>query len=234
MKKTGLLLFLLIWMTGSVHVYSFSEKQITALGDSIPYGYHLTPVNKQPSPYAFPYLIGEKGNMVVNNLSVPGLTSGELLQELKTNKVVREAVADSDYILLYIGGNDLLNFLKKNDNLQGVDLEKAAPVIRDLIYNVYSTILEIDALSDGEILVYNLYNPYPAASDQLSAPLSYINQQYQSLVQLVRHFASVTLIDAYGAFAGHPEYIIERDVHPNKKGQEKLAELGWNQLKNKR
>ncbi|MYL20446.1 SGNH/GDSL hydrolase family protein [Halobacillus litoralis] len=232
MKKIGLLLFLLLWMTGSAHVYS-SEKQITALGDSIPYGYQLTPGNKQASPQAFPYLIGEKSGMAVHNLSVPGLTSGELLQELKTNKAVRKTVADSDYVLLYIGGNDLLNFLKQNDPGHGVDLEKAAPVIRNLIYNVYSTILEIDALTDGEIFIYNLYNPYPAASDQLNAPLAYINKQYQSLVQLVRHFASVTLLDAYEVFDGHPEYIIERDVHPNKKGQEKLAELGWNQLKKK-
>lgn len=214
-----------------IQVFGFNEKRLVAIGDSIPYGYNLTEDNKKPPKEAFPYLIGSEKDMEVTNLSIPGLTSAELYKAVKYNKLFRESLKNSDYVIVYIGGNDLLNIVKKNGGLDGLKLEDAAPVIRDLIYNVYSTILEIDELTDGKILVYNIYNPYPAAGDQLSTPLSYINKQYASLIQLLKHFASVSLINAYKAYNGHPEYILEGDVHPTIKGQKVLAEISLKHIK---
>lgn len=231
MKKIWLLMLIMVLIISPIEVFGFNEKRLVAIGDSIPYGYNLTKDNKNPPKEAFPYLIGSKKDMEVTNLSIPGLTSKELLKAVKYNKLFRESLKNSDYVIVYIGGNDLLNIVKKNGGLDGLKLEDAAPVIRDLIYNVYSTILEIDELTDGKILVYNIYNPYPAAGDQLSTPLSYINKQYASLIQLLKHFASVSLINAYKAYNGHPEYILEGDVHPTKKGQKVLAEISLKHIK---
>ncbi|WP_226581818.1 GDSL-type esterase/lipase family protein [Halobacillus litoralis] len=204
---------------------------MVAVGDSIPYGYNLEKDNSQPPDGSFPSLIAKKRNLEVTNLSIPGITSSELLGAVKSNEIYREALKEADYVIVYIGGNDLLNIVKQNGGLDGVELEDAAPVIRDLLYNVYETILEIDELTDGKILVYNIYNPYPAAGDKLDTPLAYINQQYASLVKLLKHFTSVSLVNANKAFRGHPEYIIKGDVHPTKKGQEVLAKLALKHVK---
>ncbi|MGP4059390.1 SGNH/GDSL hydrolase family protein [Halobacillus sp. H74] len=231
MKKILLMAIILALIIYPVQAFAYKEKRLVAIGDSIPYGYNLTKENISPPKGSFPYLIGNKRKIEVTNMSIPGLTSGELLKAVKTNDLFREALNDADYVVVYIGGNDLLNIVKKNGGLDGMKMEEAAPVIRDLVYNVYSTILEIDQMTDGKILVYNIYNPYPAAGDKLSTPLSYINQQYSSLIKLLKHFTSVHLLNAYKAYNGHPEYIIEGDVHPTKEGQEVLAKIALKHIK---
>lgn len=225
-KVISILTALFLVLSFPLTAGAFQDKRMVAIGDSIPFGYNLVEGNLNPPKQSFPSLIGTERDMEVINLSIPGLTSEELLQAVRSNDIFREALHDADYVVLYIGGNDLLNILKKNGGLKGLKMEEAAPIIRDLIYNVYSTILEIDQLTDGKVLVYNIYNPYPAAGEKLSTPLSYINQQYASVIKLLQHFASVKLIDAHKAFEGKPKLIIEGDVHPTTEGQEILAEIG--------
>ncbi|KHE72107.1 GDSL-type esterase/lipase family protein [Halobacillus sp. BBL2006] len=221
-----MIVFALIVTSFQVHM-SFAEgsKRLVALGDSIPYGYNLSKDNHQPPKEAFPYLIGSEKRVEVTNLSIPGLTSEELLQAVRSNEKVRSSIREADYVLVYIGGNDLLNLVKKNKGIDGIKVDEIAPVIRDFIYHMYSIIVEIDRLTDGKVLVYNLYNPYPAAGDKLNAPLYYINQQYASLIKLLKYFTPIQLIDVYQAYKGHPEYIITGDVHPTKEGQKALADL---------
>ncbi|UOQ45112.1 GDSL-type esterase/lipase family protein [Halobacillus salinarum] len=232
MKPMKVILVILM-ITQLLTPFSAEAKEgghLVAIGDSIPYGYNLTVDNKMPSGAAFPYLIGNKAGLEVTNLGIPGLTSKELLQAVKTNKVFRETIRDADYVLVYIGGNDLLNVVKKNKGLKNVTVEEIAPVIRDLLFNVYGTILTLDKLTDAKIIVYNIYNPYPAAGDKLNTPLSYINKQYASLVELLSHFTEVKLVNAYKAFKGHPEYILPKDVHPTSEGQKVLARIGLRAL----
>ncbi|ARI75831.1 GDSL-type esterase/lipase family protein [Halobacillus mangrovi] len=216
----------LIITSFQVHTSSAEEyKHLVALGDSIPYGYNLEEDNNNPQKDAFPYIIGSEKNVEVTNMSIPGLTSRELLSAVKSNDKLRRTIRNADYVLVYIGGNDLLNLVKKNKGIDGIKIEQVAPVIRDFIYNMYSIIIEVDKLTDGKVLVYNLYNPYPSAGDKLNAPLYYLNLQYASLIKLMNHFTSIQLIDVYQSFKGHPEYIIKGDVHPTKEGQKALAEL---------
>ncbi|WP_082232369.1 SGNH/GDSL hydrolase family protein [Halobacillus massiliensis] len=207
-----------------------SSQQLVAIGDSIPYGYNLTTENISPPGDAFPYLIGKQENLEVTNLSIPGLTSKEMLFAIRENELFRETIKEADYVVLYIGGNDLLNLLKKHKGIQGVKMDEIAYVVRNLLYNVYSIAVELDQLTEGEILVYNLYNPYPAEGEDLEQPLELINNQYSSLIELLSHFTSIKLVDAYHAFKGHPEYIIPGDVHPSREGQRVLAEIGWKQM----
>ncbi|MFC7319588.1 SGNH/GDSL hydrolase family protein [Halobacillus campisalis] len=232
MKRIMVLLccLLLINVYFPSSTYSEQNRQMTAIGDSIPYGYNLTKENKYPSGGAFPFMMGEEKNLEVTNLGIPGLTSEELLQAARGNDLFRETIKNSDYIVLYIGGNDLLKILKDHKNLQGIDMEEVALVVRNLLFNVYSTVMEIDKLTDAEILVYNIYNPYPEKGASLEQPLHYINIQYNSLVELLSHFTNVELVDAYQAFKGHPEYIIKGDVHPTAEGQFTLAEIGLNKM----
>ncbi|WP_254434310.1 SGNH/GDSL hydrolase family protein [Halobacillus sp. Marseille-Q1614] len=225
-------LFLInIFYPSSLHAQS--PKQLVAIGDSIPYGYNLKEENTSPPGQAFPYLIGGKGNLEVTNLSIPGLTSKEMLLAVRENELFRETLKEADYVILYIGGNDLLNLLKKHKGLNGVKMDEVAYVVRNLLYNVYSIAVELDQLTEGEILVYNLYNPYPEQGEALEEPLELINKQYSSLIELLSHFTNIKHVDAYHAFRDHPEYIIPGDVHPSKEGQKVLAKIGWKQMKKK-
>ncbi|WP_101842166.1 SGNH/GDSL hydrolase family protein [Halobacillus sp. Marseille-P3879] len=232
MKKI-LLVFCFVFFLQNIQPYftQADSRQLTAIGDSIPYGYNLSKDNHDPSEKAFPYTIGEQAGLEVTNLGIPGLTSEELLKAVKHNDIFRDTIRESDYIVLYIGGNDLLNLLKKHKGVKGIDMDEAAIVVRNLLFNVYSIIMELDQLTDGKILVYNIYNPYPEEGKSLDRPLQYINTQYSSLIKLLSHFTEVRLVNAYKAFKGHPEYILKDDVHPTAEGQIVLANLGLKKLK---
>ena len=223
--KTWMIMIVMAVILWIPYATSAEEKRLVAIGDSIPFGYNIEEENLSPPKESFPSIIANERGLEVTNLSIPGLTSKELLQAIKENDIFRESIKDADYVTVYIGGNDLLNVVKKNKGLEGLKVEQVAPVMRGLVDHVHSIILEIDKLTDGKILVYNLYNPYPQAGKQLDVPLTYINQQYASLIQLLDHFSDVQLVDAYHAYQGHPEYILPGDVHPTKQGQRVLARL---------
>ncbi|GGF19945.1 hypothetical protein GCM10010954_18410 [Halobacillus andaensis] len=232
MKKIiYMLCFLFILQMVQPYSIYASSKQLVAIGDSIPYGYNLSKDNQYPSGKAFPYMVGEKAGLEVTNLGVPGLTSQELVAAVHENEVFRSTIRDADYVVLYIGGNDLLNLLKKHKGIKGIEMDEVAIVVRNLLFNVYSTVMELDKLTNGQILVYNIYNPYPEKGKSLSQPLHYINVQYSSLIELLSHFTEVKLVDAYQAFKGHPEYILENDVHPTVEGQIVLANIGLKEIK---
>ncbi|MFC7060914.1 SGNH/GDSL hydrolase family protein [Halobacillus seohaensis] len=235
MKKISVLLcfLLVINIITPYMVQAGHPKHLVAIGDSIPYGYNLKKENKFPPGEAFPFVIGEDANLEVTNLGIPGLTSGEMLQAIRENEVFQNTVKDSDYVVVYIGGNDLLNILKKHKDkgVKGINMDEVGIVVRNLLFNVYSTVMELDKLTDGKILVYNIYNPYPIEGKTLNQPLHYINVQYSSLIELLSHFTEVKLIDAYQAFKGNPDYIIKEDVHPTVEGHKVLANLGLKQIK---
>ena len=54
-----------------------------------------------------------KKDIEVTNLSIPGLTSAQLLKAVQSNNTFRESLKNADYVIVYIGGNDLLNVVKK-------------------------------------------------------------------------------------------------------------------------
>lgn len=230
MKKYIVAFIIVVLLFPTVVVNGESEGRLVALGDSIPYGYKLSKDKKLPSKEAFPYIIGEEKGLDVTNLAVPGMTSKKLLEIVNNDRTVREAIMDADYIVIYIGGNDLLNVVKKHGGIDGIGMKDISPVMRDLIYNVSSTVLEIDRLTKAKIIVYNIYNPYPQSSIQLDTALHYINQQYASLVKLMSHFTTLQLADAYQAFEGHSDYIIKGDVHPTEAGQKALADQALNYI----
>ena len=91
-----------------------AKESLVALGDSITFGYNLGINNQHPSKEAFPYLIDNNDGKEfrVNNLSVPGWTSAQLLDALQNDQRFRQAVTHADVITLDIGSNDLLQAIK--------------------------------------------------------------------------------------------------------------------------
>lgn len=224
MKRLFLILLISILILPA-SVYAGS-KHIVALGDSIPYGYHLP----SPKDQAFPSLIAKEKGWELTNLSKPGMTSKQMLLAMKTESSIQQSIKEADVVVLYIGGNDLLNLLKENKGVKGLSKKEVGVVITKLIRNLTETLMELNKRTDAEVLVYNLYNPYPEAGSSIEFPLEYINTQYSVLTELMDYVMEVKLVDASRSFQGHPEYIIIDDVHPTVIGQRVLADLGLSSL----
>lgn len=81
----------------------------TALGDSIGAGYSANP-GKGYVNLIYNYLKVQKrySGLQLNNLSVPGITTTDLLGALQTNSAAQASITNSSIITLSIGGNNLL------------------------------------------------------------------------------------------------------------------------------
>lgn len=231
----------LLFSTNAIAESGNGKESLVSLGDSIPFGYNLSQSNASASRDAFPYLIGDDGNLRVRNLGVPGWTTDKMLAALETDQKYRQAVRHANYITLTIGNNDLLQILKAaqiasvgNPNLFTVHLQQ---IIEDsnVFENIGNIIEEVRSLSDAPIVVYNVYNPFQLNNTLHSVSslvLPGINTHFKTLTNGYNAlYGDVLLANAYTAFGQEQAtYVIPKDIHPTNDGQLKLAEIGLEAL----
>ncbi len=244
-------MFSLLFSTTAFAKNEHAKKSLVSLGDSIPLGYNLGQNNHAPSKLAFPYLIGDKANARIRNLSVPGQTSEEMLVALE-NPDYREAIKKSDYITLTIGGDDLLKPLLYamaeaqkvsqgdvlnyqaylNEKLAKINEDTMTPIVQCLGGNLTFIITEIGSLNPtAPIVLYNIYNPFaltqhPQLLLLAGGVLSKVNTLITNNPYIMQN---VYIANAYGTINA-PLDIIPGDIHPTETGQVKLAKIGLDAL----
>jgi lysophospholipase L1-like esterase len=227
---------LLLSMVFSHAVFAKSKKSLVALGDSITFGWNLSPTNDRPSDKAFPSLIANsEDDYRVSNLAVGGATSGDLLSLLKT-KSYRYALTHASVITLEIGSNDFLlgasSIVEKLTHITGYtptseDMQVIGLITYQYRINMAAIISEIRSVTKAPIILYNIYNPFYGIDLQASALLGSTN----TFINLYDSDPSIVVADAFSAFAGKQiNLVLPYDVHPNMDGHKVLAKLGLNAL----
>lgn len=254
MKKTLIFMFSLTLISAFILPYSsFAANErkphhsLVALGDSITYGYNLGENNDAPSKYAFPSLIGTQLKKNVENLGVPGWTSDDLLQALKTEKF-QTSIKKAKIITLNIGSNDILRLASQYGLLNPENAQKPIQLTPEqqqgfqqatqkFSENLPIIIKNIKQLApSSKIVLYNLYNPFPSASTYLHPFSETIIGALNTIISSNTNKFRLPLADAHSAF-DEKQYTLVRlaqnDVHPTMEGQKVLAELGEQILKKK-
>jgi lysophospholipase L1-like esterase len=235
LKRLSVLLIVVLALSTIFSSIASAEKKeqpnLVALGDSITAGYHLPgQTGLQPSPNAFPSLIGER-HFNVTNLGVPGWTSTNLLNAL-TDPRFTNSLRTADVVTLDIGNNDLLQAAGLTGGVltSPPDPQKIADAAKQLTINLNSIITIIKTQTNAPIILYNLYNPF-GANDPMFSSLHTFGEQIVIAVntQVIAPTAvlqGTLLADAYSAFNGkQAKYIIPGDIHPNLAGHKALAKL---------
>lgn len=242
------LLLLLIGMTITTATSANEvDKKLTivSLGDSITMGWNID--NPQDpyvqSPSAFPFLIGNSHNEVLN-VSFPGWTSGDLLSAISLD-TSKEKLQQADVVTLNIGANDLLQaidlegIIKSGKSLSdpavAAEIQAKVAATSTQITNNLSIITNIiKQETDAPILLYSLYNPFGPDMTDPQSILSQLHLVGNSITESVNTYVYNTIanstgshyLDSYTAYDGKQgEYIIPGDIHPNKVGQQILADL---------
>ena len=107
------------------------QKRLVALGDSITRGYGLADDEK-----SYVEILTEEGNFKSDNFAVNGRTSTVLLEDLqKPSEKEKSALEQADYIVMSIGGNDMLYLLDKlvNGALPSDSAENPAETVQNLV-----------------------------------------------------------------------------------------------------
>jgi lysophospholipase L1-like esterase len=231
-----LLVSLSVFSTSVLAKEGKGKESLVSLGDSIPFGYNLENNNSHPSKEAYPYIIGEKTDLRVRNLGVPGWQTDDLLTALESDQKYRQAVRHADYITLSIGSNDLMDRFNdadvqaliadgSSDALQQVQKIMSLATAK-MLKGMQEIINEINCISDAPIIVYNIYNPYPPSSGFYGLSYMLLEGINPKISLLSNINIDVVVVDAFGAFNGQ-DYLLPEDIHPTIAGQELLAEIGY-------
>lgn len=169
------------------------QKRLVALGDSITRGYGLAEDEK-----SYVEILTEEGNFKSNNFAVNGRTSTVLLEDLqKPSEKERSALEQANYIVISIGGNDMLYLLNKlvNGALPSDSTENPVETVNNLIdmaekltvenmtsdISYYKSTVEkvINILREmnpnAEIVMQTVYNPFKPIF--VVAPIMFANMK---------------------------------------------------------
>ncbi len=200
-----------------------------ALGDSITFGYNLSPGPQTvPSSLAYPFLAGKSlGDKTVDD-GIPGLTTNGLLglvQSGQYNQQLRQA----SLVTIDIGSNDLLHVA--GSYLAG-QRPLPAPVQKQLraaiarFSPLFAKLLQaVRARTSGQIVLLDLYDPLPPGVPLFSASEQAIGAMNRILTREAAWF-QLPVIDVYSLFNGSQLIdvrVLEQDVHPTAYGQTQIA-----------
>ncbi|WP_071459231.1 GDSL-type esterase/lipase family protein [Bacillus massilinigeriensis] len=196
------------------------EKQIVAFGDSLTYGSG----DEKGSGYlgSLKTMLNERKQNVhykITNHAVYGLESSGVLKQLSDIRVTAELGA-ADYIILFIGTNDLLN--SNGGGLKSINEEKIA-YGKEVFVDNLAGILKILQSENEEapILLVGLYNPYPhkESYDKI------FKNWNKEIVSVAKSNSRIKYIETNNLFErGNKKQYFSDSLHLNDKGYDKIAE----------
>ncbi|HKP71712.1 MAG TPA: GDSL-type esterase/lipase family protein [Pyrinomonadaceae bacterium] len=212
--------------------------QYTALGDSLAYG-----MNDSQGGYAarFRNHVQTDTGATVNliNRGVPGWTSADLLNALRTDEGLRAQIANSQIVTFDIGGNDMLDALNRysTGTCGGADNQDC---VRSTVANfkanwnaIISQLLSLRSPSNTVIRTMDIYNPavnlerFYGVFSILKPYLDDINR-HVFLTAVSNRIACARVYQAFNGVngeldAGARGYMSSDGVHPNDTGHQIIA-----------
>ncbi len=224
MKKAfAVLLSVIIALTSLVVAYASEDEAIdyVVLGDSIAFGAGM--INTVEACYG--KIVAETNGYNYVNHSIPGITSGVLLQEIKTNAVL-QSIKNAEIISISIGGNNFLT-----NNIIGLAFEcltikdmsnfdKIAGVFYDEFCQIMDFINEHNP--DATVLMQTLYNPQNGAAGVVYAEggnrLNDMIRKYDK-----EHPGEIVIVEVGNTLNGDKENFADDKIHPSAKGNYLIA-----------
>ena len=157
--------------------------------------------------------------ILVNNAGIDGLESLGLLEQLQSKRLAK-TIADSDFILVSIGGNDIKSILSLNDLAK----EDQFKVRQDsYLANLTQTMKELRTTNPNSIIIFlGLYNPYEVLSSVENTRL--LNTWNYNTQQLVEEDGKTIFIPTHDLLKFNiGRYIAKDGLHPNSAGYQALS-----------
>jgi Lysophospholipase L1 and related esterases len=157
--------------------------------------------------------------VLVTDAGIDGLESQGLLAQLQ-NKRLDKPIADSDLILVSIGGNDIRNIL----SLNALAKEDAFKTRQDsYLNNLKQTLKDLRTVNPNSTIIFlGLYNPY----EKITTPedTSLLNEWNYNSQQLVESDGKATFIPTNDLMKYNlGRYIAKDGLHPNSAGYQALS-----------
>ena len=223
-RMTALLLALLLLLSCTALLSSAVGEGLhyVVLGDSIAAGSGL----RNPGEANYGRIVANTNSYSYQNFGLNGQRTGNLLSQLDRGDVA-DAVRRANIISISIGGNDFFT-----NNSPGLFFEvtfqyygRMNSITNEMRRNFAGIMEKIKRYNpNATILMQTLYNPtiYPVRFVVEEAVKRVNNMIYDYLND---HPGAYHIVDIKSAFGADPTYICIDTIHPNAKGNEKIAKV---------
>ncbi|WP_409298404.1 SGNH/GDSL hydrolase family protein [Peribacillus sp. SCS-26] len=197
------------------------EISVAAIGDSLTRG-----IGDESGKGYIGYLTDEmkektKKKVVVQNLGISGQRSNQLLAQIKT-KSIKERLAEADYVLITIGGNDLF---QGGQTLADFNQEKIKEIQQKYIQNIKAIFSGIRKENpEAVIFLAGLYNPF-SEMDNGKETSAVVREWNFSTAETAAGFNKTVFVPTFDLFELQVNDLLYTDrFHPNTKGYRLIAE----------
>ncbi|MBD3109853.1 GDSL family lipase [Bacillus sp. AGMB 02131] len=212
---------------------SAADLRVTMLGDSLTEG-----IGDETDNGGYRYFLSEKlmeepsiNQVFFEEYGKKGLTSAGLKKRLKEAEIV-ESIQKTDVVVVTIGGNDVMNVVKKNFlNLKVGDFYQAMDKYDS---NVQAIIKDIRTYNEeADIYLVGIYNPFQLLLSDIQEFDILMDEWNRRSNRIVEQYDAAYFVEIWEIFEEHDENLIfEGDYfHPNTKGYERMGEVIYQSVK---
>ncbi|MTH52065.1 hypothetical protein GKZ89_01510 [Bacillus mangrovi] len=212
---------------GEVTITGIGDSLTAGIGDDSKNGGYVGVVKSKISN------LRTAESVAVNNYAVHGNVTDDLLHKLG-RKEVQNSISQSDYILLTIGGNDIMKVVK--DNIFDLTLqpfEKEQKQYEKKMEKILKKIREYNP--DAKIIYSGLYNPFKYVLPELSEIDLVVAQWNGSAKKLLQEDPNAEFVPVADLYSGKNEGLLYKDAfHPNTQGYSLIGERVYEAILNKK
>lgn len=242
MKKIsliGIIIFLLFTsLIGCSTTKETKEKKVekrnvhlVAVGDSLTVGLKGTNggyvrmieerLNQQPNVQ----------KVTVDNYAIVGNRTEQLMNRLE-EKAVQTSIKNADFIVLTIGGNDMMKTIRKNIlSLKMKDFDEAKKEYDNQLHLIFKTLRSLN--KKAPIYYIGLYNPFEKTLSQVPEIGTIIESYNDVAKSATKDYDNIRYVSVFDDFSNSKKAVVSEDdqFHPNDNGYEIMADAVWKEMK---
>lgn len=201
------------------------DVRIVALGDSLTSGYGDQSGNGGYVPVLESMLSEQRSieDVEIENYGIGGIYSTQLIEELNRH-VVQESIKQADYVIITIGGNDVIkaaqeHFLELTTDSFVDENKEFTRKINIMIHKIKFYNPEV------KIFFVGIYNPFASLFSSSVPEIDQIIAAWnEGTNQELLKYENTYFIPLFDMFRGREKELLYEDfVHPNERGYKNIA-----------
>lgn len=161
--------------------------------------------------------------VIIENTAKRGRRSDQLLAMFQKGELTGP-VTEADYIVMTIGGNDIMRIVKRDLFNLNVEAFREELVFYENRYmNIYSTVRSMNP--QAPVIVIGVYNPFSLITDEVEEFDEIIAAYNDAMEDIVEDDPQACFVPVEDLFTGNDNLVYHTDFfHPNAKGYDLMAE----------
>ncbi len=200
------------------------ELSVVSVGDSLTEGIGDSTKTGGYIPYLQDHLVQleEVKDATFTNYGVKGNRTDQLLERLDEQQV-KDSIKQADFVIITIGGNDIMKVFKENfGQLKVKQFEQGRKDYEKRLNEIIVKVRESN--QEAGIVLVGLYNPFMEVFHNVEEVEEILQNWNETSKQTVEKYDQTTFVSVEDLFKDQKEDIFYVDqFHPNDRGYELMA-----------